>query len=211
MEDKFYGISHAMSAAATHAPGAPTLNAAASESSPATTSAAADWSRVPGGAIDGGEVVILAVKPSMWRPLFESAAWIALCAFLASLQASLGWRLAGLSVTTTSQVLVIIGFGRLGLAIARWISRWYLLTNRRVIDLEGIREPKIWSCPLTEIRNTYLHTSPAERMTSLGTITLVTEHENQPPRRWLSINRPEEVHARLRRAIEQAIDQHDQP
>lgn len=75
------------------------------------------------------------------------------------------------------------------------------------MDIEGIREPRIWSCPLIETRNTYLNANLIEKITGLGTITVVTEHGNQPPRFWQSIAKPEEVHAAMRRAIENAIDQ----
>jgi hypothetical protein len=91
--------------------------------------------------------------------------------------------------------------------VVRWAPRWYVLTNRRVLDIQGVRSPRIWSCLLTEIRNTYLNASPPEKLTGLGTITFVTDHPDEPPCHWRSVAKPEEVHAKIRRAIENAIDQ----
>lgn len=166
-------------------------------------------SRIPGGVVDGGEMVLLAIKPSMWRPLFESGWWLAFTALAAVAIVSLAQPIPGLSIAASLQIALAVGFGRLALAILRWVPRWYVLTNRRVLDIAGIREPRIWSCPLIEVRNTYLAASTAENLAGVGTVTFVTEHAHLPPRLWKSINQPQEVHARIRRAIEHAIDHHD--
>jgi len=96
----------------------------------------------------------------------------------------------------------------MALAIIRWVPRWHVLTNRRIIDVRGVRSPRVAWCPLLEIRNTYLHSTLAEKIASLGTITFVTTHEEQPSRQWRSIAKPDEVHDKIRRAIGGAIDQH---
>ncbi len=60
---------------------------------------------------------------------------------------------------------------------------------------------------LTEIRNTYVNVSPAEKLTRLGTITFVTAETEVASQLWQSVATPTEVHAKIRRAIENAIDQ----
>ncbi len=186
---------------------APAMATASGETVTHAAKTATDWSHLPGGVVDGGELILLAVKPSLWRPLFDSAIWIATCAVLAFAVSRAGRPIPGFSMSATVQLIVFVGFLRLGWAISRWIPRWFVLTNRRIMDIEGIREPRIWSCPLIETRNTYLNATPAERITGLGTISIVTEHADQPPRFWQSIAKAEEVHAAMRRAIENAIDQ----
>ena len=175
---------------------------------PTRAEAAAAWVALPGGVVDGGEIVILAIKPSMWRPLFDSLPWLVGACFLAAVVLSGGLTLPGLSSMMTGQLILLVGFARLGVAIARWVPTWYVLTNRRVMNIGGVRAPRISSCLLVEVRNTYLNTLPAEKLTGLGTITFVTDHPGDPPRVWLSVARPEEVHAQIRRAIESAIDLH---
>jgi len=168
---------------------------------------AARWTMLPGGVIDGGEIVVLAIKPSLWRPVFDSAAGLVISVLLAVVVTTLGVPLPGLSAATTAQLVLLIGFTGLGLAIVRWTTTWHVLTNRRIIDIHGVRTPRIAACLLVHVRNTYLHTSVAEKVTRLGTVTFVTDEADRLPHLWRSIAHPDEVHAKIRRAIENAIDQ----
>ncbi len=183
---------------------------AAAETDSASTvgDVASRLTSLPQGLVDGGEVILLAVKPSMWRPLFDSGAWIATLSLLAV--ASLVWRLAlpGLSVGVSAQVIFLLGMLRLGLAIVAWIPSWYVLTNRRLIEIHGVRTPDITSCSLVDVRNTYVNTTPIEKAGKLGTITYVTADETKPPHHWRTIAEPDVVHTEIRRAIESAIDSH---
>ena len=171
-----------------------------------SASEAVRWGSVPGGVVDGGELILFAVKPSMWRPALDSAAWIVTSVLLAVTLLLTGKSLPGLSLTATAQCIMVIGFARLGVAIAQWIPTWYLLTNRRLIEICGVRTPKIRGCPLVNVRNTYLNSSPFEGMLRLGTITYVCDMEQEPRHVWHSIGDAEEIHRRIRRAIEHALD-----
>ena len=182
--------------------------ATASETPSRASDVATDWARLPGGVVDGGEIVVLAIRPSMWRPLFDSAPWLVTCCLLAAVLIWLGRPISGLSLTATAQLILLAGFVRLGFAVVRWVSMWYVLTNRRILDIRGVRAPQIWSCLLIQARNTYLNASPVEKLTGLGTITFVTDRPDEPPRQWQSVAKPQEVHAKIRRAIENAIDEH---
>jgi hypothetical protein len=162
---------------------------------------------LPRSVLDGGELVLLAIKPSMWRPLFDSGPWLVACCLLATMLTWLGRPLPGLSLIATAQLVLLIGLLRVGLALVHWVPTWYLLTNRRIIDVRGVRKPHVSACPLIHVRNTCVSASPAERLARLGTITFITDHEDTPSHVWQSIAGPEEVHARIRRAIENAIDQ----
>lgn len=189
-------------------PRKPLAFAAASEAPPTVGEAALPWAVLPGGVVDGGEIVILAIKPSMWKPVFESATWLVAACLLAAVLTKLGRPIPGLSLVSTAQLILLIGFARLGLAIFRWVPTWQVLTNRRIIDIHGVRAPEATSWMLIDIRNTYLRPSHAERLLGLGSILFVSKHDGEPPRAWRCIAKAEEVHARVRRAIEQAIDQH---
>jgi len=167
----------------------------------------ARWTTLPGGVIDGGEIVVLAIKPSLWRPVFDSAAMLVTSVLLAVVLTTLGIPLPGLSPATTAQLVLLIGFAGLGLSVIRWTTTWHVLTNRRIIDIQGVRTPRISACLLVHVRNTYLHITAVEKMTRIGTITFVTDEPDQAPHVWRSIAHPDEVHAKIRRAIENAIDQ----
>lgn len=181
--------------------------AVADNPSAAAKPAVAPWAEIPGGVIDGGEIVILAIKPSMWRPLFDSAAWMVGSWIIAGLLTFLGRPIVGLSMATTVQIVLMGGTVGLCVAILRWIPTWYVLTNRRIIHIHGVRTPRIDSCELLEIRNTFVQAGIEEKLTNLGSITFVMEKASVRPRTWRSIQQPLEVHARIRRAIENAIDQ----
>lgn len=169
---------------------------------------AQSWTELPGGVVDGGEIILLAIKPSMWRPAVASCVWVAAACMGAALIAWFEQPLPGLSVTASAQATMLVGAAPLTLAILRWIATWYVLTNRRVLTVEGLRSPNIRACLLVDLRNTYLHAEPAERLLGLGTITLVSNRPGDRPQVWRTLSRPGEVHARIRRAIEQAIDRH---
>ena len=180
---------------------------AMSEAPSRASRTAIDWSTLPGGVVDGNEIVVLAIKPSMWRAVFDSAGWLIGCGLLAIVLAWFQQPILGLSLPATVQVLLLIGSVRLAAALIRWVPTWYVLTNRRVLDIRGVRSPRISSCLLLDVRNTYLNRSPGERMTKLGSITFLTNQPNGPARVWQSIAEPDLVHDRIRREIEKSIDQ----
>lgn len=189
-------------------PDAPRWSASTSTSGQSAREARPAWLSIPDRVVDGGEIVLLAVKPSLWRPLFDAAPALLGSATLAAVVSFLDLRLPGLSLSATVQVAVVLGAIVLGVSILRWIVTWYLVTNRRVLDVQGVWAPRIWSCPLIEVRNTYVNASAGETVVGLGTITFVTQRPHEPPRLWRSVAKSVEVHTDIRRAIENAIDHH---
>jgi hypothetical protein len=181
-------------------------SAAATTEAPPGTATTTRWTALPGEVLDGGEIVLLAIKPSMWRPVFEAAPVIAICTCLVLAIAWLGRPLPGLSLPATAQAILLVGMARFAVAVVRWIPRWYVLTNRRIIDVRGVRSPRLSSCPLLDIRNTRVQQSPGEGLTKLGTIVFLTDHDDGVSFIWQSVRDPEEVHACVRRAIENALD-----
>jgi len=186
---------------------ATSFSAATTGASAPSTTTTGRWATYPGGVVDGGEIVLLAVKPSLWRPVFDSSAWILFSVFAAATALIMRLTLPGLSPILTAEVLLLIGAARLGAALVFWIPTWHLLTNRRILNLRGVRTPHVSSCPLLEVRNTYIHRSFPEHHLSLGTILFVTDRAGDPHLFWRSIADPDAVHDRIRRAIENAIDQ----
>ena len=152
----------------------------------------------------GGEVVILAVKPSMWRMVFDSAPWLVAGVALAIVVLSMGPPLPGVSASLAAQFFLLAGLARLGLAVLRWVPSWYLLTNRRIMDIRGVRTPRVSSLFLTDIAETDISASLAERMVSTGSIAFVAELPDQAPRVWRSIPDHIEIHDRVRRAVREA-------
>jgi len=156
--------------------------------------------------LDGGEVVILAIKPSLWFLLFDSARWIALGSLLVVFAALSSTTVAGLSPTSIGKLGLITIAARVGIALLRWVSRYYVLTNRRIMRLCGVLRADIESCPLLDIRNTRVSQDVCERATRLGTIEYYFEKQPPVDLNWRNLARPNEVHNEVRKAIERAID-----
>lgn len=157
--------------------------------------------------LDGGEVVLLAIKPSLWFVFFDAARWMILGVTLLVVSALSSAQLAGMSRQTVGQLAGAIIIGRLGAAFLRWVSRFYILTNRRVMRVRGVFKVDILSCPLLSIRRTEVTAGPHEKVTRLGTILFASEDVPCDDFHWFQINKVEEVHARVRRAIDRAIDE----
>ncbi|MHC4608946.1 MAG: PH domain-containing protein [Planctomycetota bacterium] len=167
------------------------------------TSLPADSVAVPADLLDGGELVILAVKPSMWSILFSSLQWLLAGAVIIACGR---WIAAGWATETVLvQVVLTIVALRLGFAVMQWASRVYVLTNRRIMRIRGTFRADVFACPLVKIINTGVAVGPHEAITRLGTIWFNT---GQPETNisWSHLARPHEVHAQIRRAIERALD-----
>lgn len=176
------------------------------EAQPEAASASPSVLRLPLEALDGGELILLAIKPSVFSPLFKSARWLAVLTVLALGLLLSGTSPMGLSAERAAQLCFGAGLARLMLAVVSWSATWYVLTNRRVLEIHGVRAPRVTSTALVDIRNTYLSSGPHEKLLHLGTITFVTQHEDRTPWSWAHLQRAEDVHARIRRAIENALD-----
>lgn len=185
----------------------PSMNPfAAADAPPAHAEFPAVGLALPSGLIDGGEIVLMAIKPSMWQPLLTSAPWWVTSLALAIAVSVLGSPLPGISLVMTVQLIMLVGVARFGLALIRWVPRWHILTNRRVIDIRGVRRPRVSALLLVNIRNTYLTSDSVDRVLNLGSITMVTERENDTPRIWRWVAQPDLVHDKIRRAIRDAMD-----
>jgi Bacterial PH domain len=160
---------------------------------------------LPADILGGDESIIFVVKPSRWFVLFDAANW-AIAAL--SVVACATWFADFLSVSEPqimSVALAVLAL-RVGMAILRWASRFYVLTNRRVMHIRGVMNPEIRKCLLVRVRNTSVTASFPEAMTGLGTISFAKTDANDEVDRWDCVANPKAVHAEIRKAIERAID-----
>lgn len=157
---------------------------------------------VPAHLLDGGEIVHFAIKPSPWFVLLVSTKWLALAVMLAVLTAT--------DVVTTSyrpyvlQGAVLLACVRLGWATLEWVSRLYVLTNRRAMSIRGVSAVGIFECALDRIQQTHLAFSVGERVARAGTITFHTAPTTGMGAgvgSWEMVSKPLEVHEKLREAI----------
>jgi hypothetical protein len=157
---------------------------------------------VPAHLLDGGEIVHFAIKPSPWFVVLVSLRWLAVAALLVVLAS---WELFPSGYRWYAyQLGTAISGARLAWAILEWVSRLYVLTNRRVMRIRGVFNVELFECPLGRLQNTYATFSLLERITRTGTITFQTAAAgggSGGTASWRIVSRPLEVHEKLREAI----------
>ncbi len=159
---------------------------------------------VPPHLLDGGEIVHFAIKPAPWFILLVSLRWIVAAGMLACL--------AWVDVVAPSyrvnalQAAVLIVAGRMGWAAMEWVSRLYVLTNRRVISIRGVAKVEVFECMLDRIQNTHVVLSPPERLVRVGTIAFQTAAAGSTggTGTWRMVAKPLDVHEQLLAAIQRA-------
>ncbi len=155
------------------------------------------------GVLNGSEIIILAIKPSLCYVLFVSARWLAILlplGIISWLSAQMGW------LGMQAQVLVAMCLAgmvmRLAFGLLQWQSRVYILTNLRVLRIRGVARVEMFQCSLLQLKDVLLTAGVAERLVGLGTIGLVKNSSDKAAAYWQNIRRPEQV----RRQILEAID-----
>jgi hypothetical protein len=80
------------------------------------------------------------------------------------------------------QSAVLLAGARILVAMMQWVSRLYVLTNRRIMRLTGIFHVDLFECALTHIDRTGLTAAWYERLTGTGTILSLLESCGFPHR-----------------------------
>lgn len=157
---------------------------------------------LPAQLLQPGEIIILLLKPSPLYILLSalpSLSAVAIVILAALWFASLGF----LPVTQTN--LILVGFFlaalRLLWALLEWLSRVYVLTDRRVVRLRGVLRVHVFESPLKNIQHTAAVFTVRERLFGLGTITFATAGTAWIEAAWEMIARPLEVHQTVVHAL----------
>jgi uncharacterized membrane protein YdbT with pleckstrin-like domain len=154
--------------------------------------------------LDGGELIVFAIKPSLWFIVLASAKWLAAALVI--------WVAARAALSSTlalplMQLAAAVAIARMAWATMQWSTRLYVLTNRRVMRIRGVFNVQVFECPLSRIENTELLLSLGERLVRAGTIYFSTASGDSSV--WRTVARPLEVHERLREAIRRARNRGD--
>ncbi len=152
--------------------------------------------------IDQDEVILLLIRPSLWYvPLqsFGSLVFIALVTFVLAYMSRLPWT------NWNDMQVFALGVGlsalRLGWQMLEWMSRAYVLTDRRVITRGGVIRTVVVQAPLKNIQHTAMFASLRERLTGLGTIGFATAGSDSFELLWQMVRSPQQVHKSVVEAI----------
>jgi len=178
-----------------------TVHASAESATPAESAGAA----LPQ-LLHEGEVVILAVKPSVWFVLLSAwpaiavAAAVAVVGYVAlpMIETQITYSRRVLTMLCASVVLI-----QLFISCCQWIGRLYVLTNVRVLRIRGVFRVDVFQCPLSKIRQATLTATRHERLCGVGTIHFDVETPTEEPC-WLHVARPAEVNDTLQDALRRA-------
>jgi len=153
---------------------------------------------IPEQLLQGGEIVILLIKPSVWFIVLSCLGFLA--GVLVAAVAVLGlMRIVDLHMAS-SDVIVIAGFigaVRLLWQLLEWLSRVYVLTDRRVIRVKGVLRVQVFETQLKNIQHTDTLFTIRERLFGLGSIMFSTAGTAVPEATWRMIGRPLDVHQKV--------------
>ncbi len=157
---------------------------------------------LPNELLQPGEVVILLLKPS---PLYIVLWCLRFLAVTLLMTLALRFLAEGGWLRVSVNDVTLFGLGvaavRLFWQFLEWLSRIYVLTDRRVIRVKGVLRVQVFEAPLKQLQHTECLFSLRERLFGLGTIALSTAGSDVPGAYWLMIAHPLTVHQTLVKAI----------
>jgi dephospho-CoA kinase len=85
-----------------------------------------------------------------------------------------------------------------------WLSRLYVLTDRRLLSIAGVLNQNVADVPLRNVRNLVVVRGLIERLTGLGTLGAASAGTDGYELVWLLLARPDSVLATVRQHVEAA-------
>ena len=149
-----------------------------------------------------GEIVLLALKPSLWFIPLSSLRFIGVVLILAL--AAIAWEGPRNREWFYIEAAIFLVAGRIMWAVLAWMGRLYVLTDLRVIRLSGVFRVEIFDCALRKVARTQVTVGFKERVTTTGSIEITPEDESCPPGVWQTVSKPHDVHDLITRTIAKA-------
>ena len=110
--------------------------------------------------------------------------------------------LLGVALSTLIGTAIGLATLRVGWQFLEWLSRVYVLTDRRVVCRSGVLRMSVFQTQLKNIQHTSVFASLRERTTGLGTIGFATAGSDTFEAFWTMIRNPFGVHKIVVEAIE---------
>ena len=150
---------------------------------------------LPDELLQGGEIIILLIKPSILFVVLSGLGTLLALAGLTAAALALAeygiLQLSRLDVALTGMAMICL---RLGWGFLEWLSRVYVLTDRRVIRVKGVLRISVFEAPLHRIQHTVTMFGLFERLAGLGTIGFTTAGTHTIEATWEMLARPLDVH-----------------
>lgn len=151
---------------------------------------------LPAELLQNGEAIVLLLKPSLWYIVLEPLG--ALSALTAIVGSALWLANRGYNIGFSPRDLLLMGIG-MSLVVVfwhflEWLSRVYVLTDRRVIRVKGVVNVHVFEAQLQHIQHTHTTFSLRERLFGVGSIHFATAGTGSTGAAWVMIAKPLEVH-----------------
>ena len=160
---------------------------------------------LPGDLLIDDEQIVFAVKPSLWTIAFLCFRTVLIAVVVATLALFAGpfLQLERWDVPIVQGCIVAV-LARVVFAFLQWLSRTYVLTDKRVIRIRGVLTIDVFQCSLVRIQNTFLVLTLPQRLLGLGSIVFATAGTGSVEAIWQHIKNPLSIHQQLIRAINAA-------
>lgn len=158
---------------------------------------------LPADLLQGDEVIILLLKPS---PLYIILSCLGTLAVITLVTIAMLWVHTRFGIGDfESRSVMLLGMILLALRISwqfmEWMSRTYVLTDRRIIRIKGVLRVEVFQCEFKRLQHTEVVLSIRERLFGLGTISFSTAGTGFPEAYWLMLRSPYAAHQRILQAI----------
>lgn len=138
--------------------------------------------------VGGGEVISVEVQPSLQSWLPKVPLWLAIAAALGALAAIAG-DVAPVGWLTAAGFVAL--FWWVGVRLARWRLAWYVVTNKRVMRVEGVWRRQAFTVPLDRITDVTYEQNWIEGKLKIGTVRVLSANEDSLVRELRSVPRPD--------------------
>ena len=157
---------------------------------------------IPAELLQDGEIIVLLLKP---HPLYIVLAPLRILVIL-TLATTLAVLIdARLTTGANRQSILIVGItlilARLFWQFLEWLSRVYIMTDRRLIAVAGVLRVRVFETPLQNITHSEMLFSIRERLFGLGTLGFYTAGTGMVEAYWIMLATPLEVHRRVVEAL----------
>lgn len=158
---------------------------------------------VTGQLLQGGEVVQLMLRPSLWFIPLICLKFLG-CVAIALIGAKIYDEQLPGPMRFYVEAAALIAGTRLAIATMQWYTRLYVLTDMRVMRIAGIFRICVTDCPLRRVAVARACFCTRERITRIGSIEIIPQDENNHVCVWQMVARPREVLKLVRAAISRA-------
>ncbi|TVQ61612.1 MAG: PH domain-containing protein [Phycisphaerales bacterium] len=154
------------------------------------------------GYLPEGEPILLSLRPSLlFILLYPLGTYAALIGVGWAVWLTLTITGIGPDAARVPWMTLIALLGRLAWACLEWLSRLYVLTDRRVITVAGVLRQGMADLPLSRIQHVAVYKSLRERVFGLGTIGFATAGTGTIEAAWRMLDQPVRTLDVIRRTL----------